>query len=522
MTTPMTSLPSQSTTTPHRSESPMSNLLRSVACAALIAAPAAAQIPEHPDALAFPVLQFEPPEGVEYRHELSSGVPVYVVPSDEFPLVNVQLVFKGGAYLEPGDATGTAATLGAMMRRGGTETLSPDELDERLDYLAANVSTSVGSETSSASIDCLKSNLDEAFALFMDVLLRPGYDAERLRVHKEQMIEGMKQRNDNPMSVAMSSMRRLVYGEEHYSGRETTIASIESITPESMAALHGRIFHPGNLIVAVTGDVEVDAMLTRLDKAFEGWEAGPRNDDPPAPAQSTEPALYHARTSQAELPQGTTIMIGPGIQRDDPDALAIQVMNDILGGGGFTSRITNRVRSDEGLAYTAQSFFQSQIYYKGLFGAFYQSKNRTVAKAARIVLEEVERIRAEPVTDDELSTAKNALIERFPRRFASKSAMLGVFVNDEMTGRDPNHWRTYRDRVESIDSDTVLRVAVEHIDPSNLSMLVVGDWDEIGPGDTDVGGSDTMAEFFDGEVVHLPMLDPLTREPMDEDKPTID
>lgn len=480
--------------------------------ALILPARAEAQIPAHPDALIFPTLEFVPPAGPDYRHVLPNGVPVYVVPSDEFPLISVSFSFMGGEYLNDAEHVGLASTLGAMMRRGGTTDMSPEELDEQLDYLAANVSTFAGGETSGAGLDCLKSNFDQSFALFMDVVRSPGFDAERLRVLKDDLLEGYKQRNDNPMPVAMSNMRRLIYGDDHYMGREGTAESVAAISPDSMSELHGRIFHPGNLIVAVTGDVEPTEILEKLAAEFDGWEAGPRNPAPPAPTAELTPGVFHARTTQAELPQGTTIMVGKGIRRDDPDALPIEVMNDILGGGGFTSRITNRVRSDEGLAYSASSFFQPQVWYEGLFGAFYQSKNRTVALAAKIVLEEIERIRSETVTDEELSVAKNALIEAFPQRFASKSTMLGVFVNDELTGRDPDYWRTWRDQVDAIDAATVLRVAQEHLDPDGLAMLVIGKWDEIAPGDLE--GRANMDEF--GEVTHLPMLDPLTRKPMPE------
>jgi len=314
----------------------------------------------------------------------------------------------------------------------------------------------------------------------------------------------------------MPTLRRLVYGDEHYTAREATQASIEAIDPAALHALHARIFHPGNLIVSVTGDVEVDAILATLEQALDGWTARERNPDPPAPVQQITPGLYHARTTQEDLPQGTTLLVSRGYRRDDPDAIPLSVMNEILGGGGFTSRITNRVRSDEGLAYTAVSFFQPQVYYPGIFASFFQSKNSTVALAAKIILEEIERIRTEAVGDEELRTAKNSFVESFPERFASKDAMLGVFVNDELTGRDPSYWTRYRDEVGAVTQDTVLRVAREYLDPSAMSILVVGAWDAIKAGDLE--GRASMKDVFDGKVTHLPMLDPLTREPMDEEQ----
>ena len=476
----------------------------------------AAAIPAHPGDLAFPDLDFTPPVGAEYRHVLSNGVPVYVVPSHEFPLISLSFTFKGGEYLLDQDQVGLNGALGGQMRRGGTTSVKPDDLDEQLDFLAANVSTSVGGEVSGASIDCLKANFDEAFALFMDIVRNPGFDQEKLRLFQDQVIEGFETRNDNPMGVAMPTVSRLAFGEDHYSSWEATKDSIEAITPEALRELHGRIFHPGNLIISVTGDVEPAEILAKLETAFEGWSALEANPDPPKPAHDLSPGMYHSRTTQADLPQGTTLLIGKGIQRDDPDAIALRIMNDILGGGGFTSRVTNRIRSDEGLAYTAVTQMQPQFWYDGLFFGFFQSKNSTVALAAKLMIEEIERIKAEEVTEEELRVAKEALIQSFPQRFASKGAMLGVFVNDEMTDRDPEYWANWRDKVRAVDAAAVQRVAQEHLHPDQMALLVVGDWDAIEVGDLE--GRASMQDFFDGDVEHLPMLDPLTREPMDEDE----
>lgn len=475
-----------------------------------------AQVPNHPDDLSFPALDFEPPRAENYRHELSvHGVPVYMIPSDEVPLVDVSFTFKGGSYLEPSDQTGIGSILGTMLRRGGTTSVSAQELDERLDFLAADVSTFVGSDTSGASLNCLVGNLDEALELFVDMLRNPGFDAERLRVHKDGVIERFRQRNDSPMGVAQPEMRRLLYGDDHYLSREATVQTLAAVTPESLRALHARIFHPGNLLIAVTGDFDEPAMLARLERALSDWTAGPRAADPPAPDATLRPGLYHARTSQGDLPQGTALLLQRSVQRDHPDAITLDVMNDILGGGGFTSRITNKVRSDEGLAYSASSFFQPQVWFPGLFGAFFQSRNETVALAAQLCLDEMRRIQSEPVTDEELSRTKNSFIEQFPQAFASKPRMASTFVNDELTGRDPSYWQTYRERVAGITAADVQRAAAEHLRPEEIAILIVGDWDAMVEGD--LQGRASMKEFFGGQVNHLPVRDPLTREPMQAD-----
>jgi zinc protease len=170
-----------------------------------------------------------------------------------------------------------------------------------------------------------------------------------------------------------------------------------------------------------------------------------------------------------------------------------------------------QVRSNEGLAYSVRSTIVPRVNYPGDFRAGFESKNATVALATKIVLDEIRRIRTEPVTDEELETARQGLIETFPRQFESKPQMLRVFVNDEWTRRPADFWKTFRAKVEAVTKEDLLRVAKAHLDPDAMAILVVGDWDPIAAGDIDKRAS--MADFFGGEVRHLPLRDPLTLEP---------
>jgi len=495
--------------------SPLVWTLAAAGCAALggnapsADRPAAADLPARPDDLTFEPLSFEPPKAADYRHVLPCGVPVYLAPSHEFPLAAVNFSFQGGAYLEPQDKVGLAGMTGAMMRRGGTTSKSADELDEEFDFLAANCSSFSGSTQSGASLNCLTSNFEEALALFLDMVRHPGFQEDKLEIYRDQRLERMKQRNDDAGSILNREWDFLVYGEEHFEGRVSTQASLESITVDDLKAFHRRVFQPGNLIISATGDFEVEEMLVRLEKALEGWPAGEKMPPPPAPTQELTPGVFRV---EKDIPQGKVYIGQRSVTRDHPDAIALTLMNDILGGGGFTSRITSRVRSDEGLAYSAGSGYSMPVYYPGTFVASFQSKNRTVALAIKVILEEIARIREQRVTPEELETAKNALIETFPRTFESKGNTLGVFVSDEWTARPADYWQTYRERVRAVTPEDVLRVAKEHLDPAKLAIFVVGKWEEIGPGDLD--GRARMAEFGGGIATELPLRDPLTMEPM--------
>jgi len=190
-------------------------------------------------------------------------------------------------------------------------------------------------------------------------------------------------------------------------------------------------------------------------------------------------------------------------------------MNDILGGGGFSSRIMQRVRSDEGLAYSAGSRFAPEPFYAGSFRAGFQSKSPTVALAIKLIMDEIEEIRTKPVSEEELEVAKASLIETFPQRFASKPAMLGVFVTDEWTNRPADFWQNYREKVKAVTAADVQRVAKTYLQPDKLAIMVVGDWSDISKGDPQ--GRADMAklrrEYDIAAPVMLPSRDPVTLAP---------
>jgi len=472
---------------------------------------AIADIPPHPDKITFEALKFDPPVAKEFRHTLSNGVVVYMAPSAEFPLINLGFTFRGGAYLDPKDKIGLADFTGSMMRSGGTTTLKPADLDEEIDFLAAQINAGCGDTTSSASLNCLKSNFEQSFKLFMDVVRNPGFDKERLDVYRSKVLEGLKQRNDDAGPILDREWNSLLYGADHFEAAQPTKAGVESITIDDMKAMHARIFHPGagNLYIAVTGDFDPQSMLSTLQSAFDGWKAGEANPTPPAPTTEFKPGVYYV---EKDIPQGKVFIGMRGIKRDDPDAIPVSIMNQILGGGGFTSRITNRVRSDEGLAYSAGSAMQPNVWYPGEFRALFQSKNTTCALATKIVMEEIGRIRAEPVTAEELDVAKKSFIETFPRTFESKPGMLGVFVNDEMTNRPADYWQTFRKKVQAVTPTDVQAAAKKHLSPENMAIFVVGKWDEIYRGDID--GRANMSEFFGGNATEVPLKDPLTLQPI--------
>lgn len=173
-----------------------------------------------------------------------------------------------------------------------------------------------------------------------------------------------------------------------------------------------------------------------------------------------------------------------------------------------------RVRSDEGLAYSAGSGFRAGPFYPGTFRAAYESKSPTVALAAKLIFEEFDRMRTTLVSESELETAKNSFIETFPSTFASKAGMLGVFVSDEWTNRPAGYWESYRDKIRAVTPQQIQEVAQKYLDPSKMTILVVGKWADVSKGDAQ--GRAKMEQFNQkfGPAIQLPMRDPISLKPI--------
>lgn len=473
----------------------------------------AAEIPDRPEKLTYPELRYEPPKPSDYRVPLKSGPIAYLVPDRELPLVNVQVMIRCGSYLEPGGKAGLADFTGHLLVRGGTATQSPEALEERLAFLAAGLTSGIGDEQGTVNLNLLSKDLPEGLKLLRDVLTAPRFETNRLALYRQQTIQAMQQRNDDSADIEARELAYLSYGPDFWSNRFPTRKSVESLTPEDLHAFHRKWFHPANFVVAVNGDFDRTQMIAALETVFGDWPFSGETPPPiPTNAVLAKPGVY---VVNKEVNQGRVSVLLPGVKRDHPDFIALQIMNDILGGGGFTSRIMNRVRSDEGLAYGASSHFPGGVEFAHPFQAAFQSKSRTVTYASSIILDEINRISSTAVSDAELQTAKRSFVDTFPEHFNTKGKVATTFARDEFTGRfaqTPDYWSTWRDKVEGVTADDVKRVAAKHLHPDEAVILIVGQSEEVAKGHPDHPVK--LTQLASGKVTELPLRDPLTLEPL--------
>jgi zinc protease len=465
-------------------------------------------IPDNPEKLTYAPLAYTPPAAKDYRVVLKNGIVAYIVEDRALPLVNISVTVRAGAWLEPAGKEGLARLTGSQMRAGGTKSLTAEQFDEKADFLAAQIGSSMGDTSGGASLNCLADNLDDSLKLFLEMLREPRYQEDRLKLAKEQILQDMKKRNDESADIENRELSFLVYGEDHFSNRYSTEASVNSITPADLKGFHDMYYYPANFILAVSGAFSKADMVKKLEAAFANWPSPKRviGAIPPG-IKPAAPGIYRMNK---DVNQGRVSVAIPSVLRTSPDIYALEVMNEILGGSGFTSRITKTVRSNEGLAYSAGSGIGFGAYYPGRFRASFQSKSSTVAYALQLVFQEIRKIRDTPVTEEELVTIKNNLIQTFPSNFESKAQQAGTFAADEYTKRDPLFWSTYRDKIQAVTAADVQRVAKQYLIPEKMITLVVGNQLEISKGD---GKHDITLEKLAGgagKITDLTLRDPMT------------
>jgi zinc protease len=469
-------------------------------------APPPPAIPTRPEALIFKPILYSPPRAEDYRVSLKNGMVVFIAEDKTLPLVNIALQMRVGSYLEGQGKEGLAELVGSQMRRGGTKSLPAEQLDERLDVLAAEVGTRIGETSGIASLNCLEDNLDESLKIFVEMLKEPRFQEDRLALAKDTLLQEMRKRNDDAAHIEHREWRVLLLGETHFANRFSTEASLHALTRDDLASFHKTFVHPSTMVAAVSGSFDKATMLEKLEAAFAAWPTPPPTL-PPVPDTIT-PAPAGLYRIEKDVNQGRVSIGLPTVKRDSPDIYALEVMNEILGGSGFTSRITKTVRSNEGLAYEAGSQIEFGVYYPGAFRAVFQSKSESVAYATALVLDEIKRIREQRVSASELDTIKKSLIETFPSHFATVGQTMGLFATDDFTKRSPEYWRTFRERIQAVTAEEVERVAQKYLDPERMILLVVGDQKAIDKGDGK--HPESLASLSGGRITVLPLRDPLT------------
>jgi len=414
------------------------------------------------------------------RRVLSNGLVLYLATDRSLPVFKAYALFRAGSLYEEPSKPGVAQFTASQLRSGGTDVMSFAALDEELEVLGISIEAGVSSETISVSMSALAKDADRALELFADILRRPAFDATPLETYRGRVTEDLRRVAENPSRLMMQEFSRVMYTEAHPSGRPLTSAQARAIRREDLLAHFRRFLRPDNMFLAVVGDFSVDELAAKVQGRLGDWSAGSPLDLPtlPAVAPRFERGVYLV---PRDLTQSNIVLGHFGIRRSNPDRYAIQIMDMILGGGGFSSRIMERVRSEEGLAYSVSSSFPTTTRDIGLFRVTVQTKNENVPRAVRTILDEMTRMRDSPVTPTELAGAKDAIINSFVFRFTSRFSIVTQLLTLDFDEYPPNYLDTLLDRYRAVTREDVQRVARQYLRPDDTTVLVVGGTAQIEP-----------------------------------------
>jgi zinc protease len=436
----------------------------------VMALPAAAQATRYTDIKTPPLPAFVVPHPETFT--LANGLRVFLMEDHEIPVISVRTFVRTGAFWEPQDKVGLARLTGVVQRTGGTTSMTGDRIDDFVEARAAFVETGIGGDSGSASMNCLKQDFDAVFKVYLDVLRNPVFAEDKLALAKVQANASIARRNDNVGGITGREIARLVYGPDSPLVSLEEYATIAAITRDDLVAWHKTYYHPNNMMLGVSGDFDAKAMRRTIEKALASWAKGPAFAGGKVSYRTTpSPGVFFIE--KPDVTQVNIAMAHLGIEQKNPDYFAAQVMNDVLG-GGFSGRLMNTIRTKKGLAYGVNGGLGAAFNRPGLMRLGMQTKSVSLFDAMAALKEEVAGIVNNPPTDDELSQAKEAILNAFVFNYDSKAGILAQQMSYAYYGLPSNYLETYRSNIEKVTKDDVVRVAKKYVHTDELAILVVG------------------------------------------------
>ena len=422
-----------------------------------------------PDQIPTPPLHFAVPQIEPII--LTNGIRVFLKEDRELPLIQLTVMAPGGAIDDPAEKVGLASLLARGMRTAGTGSRSADQVDTDLEQLAADLSITADTYALTLDLSLLASDLLSGLDVLQEVLRTPAFEVERLELARKQSLEAIRRQNDHPQSIASRTLLQAIYG-DHPLGRTPTEATVTAIKREDLLAAYQGIFSPEKIWIAVSGDYDREQLLAGLEARFASWSAQ-------QPVPRVLPPLVGGKAGvaihgQKDLPQSVVMLGQVGIDKGAPDQHAVRVMNFILGGGGFNSRMMKEIREERGLAYSVYSHFQVGRFLPGPFIAQCETKSSTTIEALKLMLTAMETIREQPVRAEELHIAKESLINSFVFSFTNPHEVVTQAMRLDFYDYPDDYLESYRDKVEALSLTDIQQAAQEHLQPERLSIVLIG------------------------------------------------
>ena len=434
-----------------------------------------AQTPVRDRIASIPVspIHFTPPEP---RVEEVEGVPVYFLEDRDLPLVTLYATFKGGYARLPRAYYGAANAVPALMRTGGTRSLPPDSVDARIEYEALSMTFGQGGGSMSASVNTVTDNLETAVSLWREMLREPGFDPAQVEVWRGTEVERAIRRRDDPATTAYSRFNRIMFG-DHPVGWELAPEDLDpdDLTRAKLEYVHASVVCPENMTLGVVGDLGWEDAREVAEEILAGWPScsGVLQDEP-EPDLRREPGVFviHREIEQTVVVLAHTSALR---QSDSPAFFASRIGNSILGGSGLSSRLANRLRTREGLTYGASSLWTASATRDGLLGAVTRTKPESTLEATRLILAEMDSMRAAPPEASDVSLAVDEIVNGYVFNFQTPLQIVARSIalrNQEL----PEDWlERYLEGIQDVSPEGVREVYSRELEPERMTILLLGD-----------------------------------------------
>ncbi len=410
------------------------------------------------------------------KFTLKNGLTVYLMEQHEVPLISVSAIVPAGAVRDTEKAGLASATANALML--GTSSYSKDELAEALDYMGASLNTYAGKEAAALSATFAAKNSEQVLEIIKEVLVNPTFPAGEWNKVQERLLVQLDQQKESPRAVIGDYYNKFVFGEHVYGNAESgTKTSVQSISAEDIRSFYQQYYQPGASAIALVGDFKKAEMKKKLQRLFKDWKG---KGKPEALQVAELPQPDKARVLLVNKPDAreTTFLIGgPGVSRNHPDYVPIQVVNTILG-GRFTSWLNDELRVNSGLTYGARSAFDS--FKKG--GNFVIStftKNESTEEAIDLALEVNERLHEQGINKETLESAKNYVKGQYPPKYETAGALASLLTSMYFYDFDEQFINTFQQKVDQLDANRANEVVQKYFPAEDLQFVLIGKADEI-------------------------------------------
>ena len=421
-----------------------------------------------PETILYPILQYQIPEA--RRIVLDNGMILFILENHELPLVEITAVVRTGSAYDPPDKEGLAELACLSMRTGGTQALTGDALDDQLDRYAIRIGASADMEMARFNLSVLKENLERGVDLFSQILQSPRFDPPKVRTDKDLIRERLRRIEDDPQEYAFREFRKHLY-RGNPRGNQKTMASVENLQASDLAGFHHKYFFPTNMMISVTGDITQDEAVRLLSRYFLPSTLSGKPEAPPPPSARGNGQVILV---PKETPQSIVLAGFAAPAKNSPDYFAFSILDFVLGSGGFRSRIFQEIRNDQGLAYSAGSFYKAREDY-GVFSAYGMTKADSTLKVLNSLKAIIEETANTPLTPDEISWAKKSMINGFLFSFVSADQIAYQQMMIEYDRLPQDFLQRWRENIRKVNSAEILLLARTYLSADRATIVVLGD-----------------------------------------------